>query len=111
MSAFNDLKLSRKYRYIIYSLSPDNTQIVVEHTAEPGVATVDAFNEFREKLPPADCRYAVFDFEFEKQDGSGKRNKICFVSWYVPFILCLPLSLVPVGQWAVLIMWIYADDM
>jgi len=82
VTAYNDLKLAHKYKYIIYSLNKDYSEIIIEHTATPdGRSNEDAFNEFREKLPSDDGRYAVFDFEFEKADGSGKRNKICFVSW------------------------------
>lgn len=41
----------------------------------------DAYAEFLGKLPDDECRYAVYDFEFEKEDGSGKRSKIVFFSW------------------------------
>lgn len=92
MSSFNELKLAHKYKYIIYSLNKDYSEIIIEHTATPdGQSNEDAFNEFREKLPSDDGRYAVFDFEFEKADGSGKRNKICFFSWCVR--LCSSIGL------------------
>jgi len=38
------------------------------------------YNAFLEELPDEDCRYAVYDFEFNKGD-EGKRNKICFYAW------------------------------
>ncbi len=45
ITAFNELKLSKKYKYIIFKLSDDNKQIVVED------ASADKeWEDFREKL-------------------------------------------------------------
>jgi cofilin len=38
------------------------------------------YDDFLAELPPAECRYAIYDFEFQKGD-EGKRNKICFFTW------------------------------
>ena len=35
----------------------------------------------KEHLPENDCRYAVYDFEYERGQGEGVRNKICFIVW------------------------------
>ena len=70
VSVYNELRLSRKYRYIVYSLNSDNTEIVVERKVERGAARSDAFKEFRDSLPTADYRFAVFDFQ-EQFDGNG----------------------------------------
>ena len=72
------LKLGKKIRYIIYTLSPDNTEIVVAKTSES-----TNYDDFLAELPAAECRYAVYDFEYQKGD-EGMRNKIVFVTWYVP---------------------------
>ena len=77
MDAFQDLKLKRKYKYIVYKLSEDNANIVVEKAAEQAT-----YDEFVHALPKSECRYAIFDFEFEKP-GEGQRHKICFYAWYV----------------------------
>lgn len=45
VTAYNDLKLSKKYKYIIYKLSDDNKQIVVDEAS----ADKD-WENFREKL-------------------------------------------------------------
>ena len=45
-------------------------------------AAVSALKEFRESLPTADYRFAVFDFQ-EQIDGTGWDDKICFFRWYV----------------------------
>lgn len=72
-----ELKLRKKFRYIIYKLNDDNTSIVIEKKVE----SCDNYESFLGELPEDDCRYAVYDFEFEKSPGEGMRNKICFIVW------------------------------
>lgn len=45
IQAYNDLKLSKKHKYIIYKLSDDNKQIVVEEASDD-----KDWENFREKL-------------------------------------------------------------
>jgi len=75
LETYQSLKLGKKIKYIIYTLSKDNTQIVVEKQSE----STD-YDQFLGDLPDTECRWAVYDFEFEKE-GAGKRNKITFFSW------------------------------
>ncbi|KAI0049713.1 hypothetical protein FA95DRAFT_1515406, partial [Auriscalpium vulgare] len=75
LEAFQELKLGKKLKYIIYAVSDDKTEIVVVKSSKTA-----NYDEFLGDLPEADCRWAVYDFEFEKE-GGGKRNKICFYSW------------------------------
>ena len=76
LEQFSALKLKKAFKYIIFTLNKDNTEIVVEKTG-PTTATYD---EFVGDLPENECRWAVYDFDFEKDDG-GKRTKITFFSW------------------------------
>ncbi|KAL2759683.1 hypothetical protein ACRALDRAFT_2023822 [Sodiomyces alcalophilus JCM 7366] len=87
ISAYNDLKLSKKYKFIIFKLSDDNKQIVVEE-ASPD----KDWEVFREKLINATTksksgavgkgpRYAIYDFEYSLASGEGERNKITFIAW------------------------------
>lgn len=41
-----------------------------------------SYDDFVADLPPSTCRYAIYDFEYERE-GEGKRNKICFYAWLV----------------------------
>jgi cofilin len=75
---YQELKLKKKYKYIIFGLSPDNTEIVKLKTA----ATSADYEDFVEELPENECRWAVFDLEFRNEEGS-LRNKIVFIHWYV----------------------------
>lgn len=77
--------MRKRYRYIVYGLSPDSSQITILKLQEKDTDRIDAkkgYQDFvKENLPEDDCRYAVYDFEFEKAPGEGVRNKICFINW------------------------------
>lgn len=75
LQTFQSLKLGKKHKYIIYTLNSSNTEIVVNKAAEPGAS----YDDFLADLPETECRWAVYDFDYEK-DG-GKRNKITFYAW------------------------------
>ncbi|KAG7088190.1 cofilin [Marasmius oreades] len=74
ITMYQELKLRKKYKYIIYNLNKDRTEITVEKTSDSG-----QYDDFLQELPEGECRWAVFDFEFEKDGGS--RNKLCFFAW------------------------------
>ncbi|KAM3465465.1 hypothetical protein NHJ13051_000642 [Beauveria bassiana] len=87
ITAYNDLKLAKKYKYIVYKLSDDNKQIVVEEASDD-----KDWDNFRKKLIDATSksktgavgkgpRYAVYDFEYNLATGDGVRNKIVFIAW------------------------------
>lgn len=74
-------------KWIIYKISDDWKEIVVEETSNEGDWAV-----FREKLLNAKSkdrkgkegiggRYGVFDVQYELENSEGTRNKITFVSW------------------------------
>lgn len=75
LEEYQALKLKKTHKYIVFTLSKDFTEIVVEKTSDS-----QTYDDFVSDLPETECRWAVYDFEFEKE-GSGKRSKICFVSW------------------------------
>lgn len=89
ITAFNDLKLGKSTKWVIYKLSDDYKEIVVEETS-----TDPDYNVFFNKMTSAKSkdrkgnegiggRYAVYDVEFDAPNGEGKRSKITFIS-YVP---------------------------
>lgn len=70
------MKLGKKYKFIIYKLNDAKTQIVVDKTS-----TDASYDAFIEELPEDDCKYAVYDFEYEISAGEGKRSKLVFYQW------------------------------
>jgi len=88
VTAYNDLKLNKKYKYVIFKLSDDNKEIVVDSTSEDG----PEYDDFRNKLVNAQSktktgavskgpRYAVYDVQYDLASGEGTRNKITFIAW------------------------------
>jgi cofilin len=82
VSAFNELKLGKSMKWIIYKISDDWKEIVVEETSTDG-----EWADFREKLLNAKSkdrkgkegiggRYAVFDVQYELESGEGTRYVI-----------------------------------
>ena len=90
ISLFNALKLQHTYRFLLFTFNDDMTSIVpdksVQRTSKGG-SNVDlnadesrtAYEDFIKTLPADDCRYAVFDLDFNLPEG--RRNKICFFCW------------------------------
>ncbi|KAI5858658.1 Cof1 cofilin [Tricharina praecox] len=74
--AFEELKLGKKTKYIIYKLGDGNKSINVEKTSDDG-----DYDNFLAQFPENDCRYAVYDFEYSLGGGEGQRSKICFYTW------------------------------
>jgi cofilin len=68
---------------MIFNLNKDNTEIVIEKTSDSG-----DYDQFVSELPEFECRWAIYDLEFEKE-GGGIRNKIVFISWCV-LLVCGP---------------------
>lgn len=75
ITAYQDLKLKKQFKYIIYGLNDTKTEVVVYKKSD-----VSDYEAFLNDLPEFECRWAVYDFEFDK--GEGKRNKLLFYSWY-----------------------------
>jgi len=87
ISKFNELKLGKSIKYIIFRLSDDFKEIVVEDASSD-----DNYDAFREKLVNAKTknkmgkegkgpRYAVYDFHYDLASGEGSRSKITFIAW------------------------------
>ncbi|KAK5823462.1 cofilin-like protein [Linnemannia elongata] len=75
IDTFQELKLGKTIKYIIYKVSDDLKSIEVVKQSD------DAdYDNFLKELPEDDCRWAVYDFAFKTTDG-GDRNKIVFYSW------------------------------
>ncbi|KAJ5854942.1 hypothetical protein N7534_007485 [Penicillium rubens] len=58
----------------MYTLSEDNSEIVVDKTSENR-----NYEDFVHDLPSTECRWVVYDFQ-DRRAGAG-RNKIVFISW------------------------------
>jgi cofilin len=77
VTIFNDLKLKHNMKYIVYKMNDAMTEIQVHKTGGKDAN----YAEFLAELPEAECRYGVFDVEYEDPKTSSKRNKITFFAW------------------------------
>eukprot|EP01121_Diplochlamys_sp_Union-15-3_P009153 TRINITY_DN2475_c0_g1_i1.p1 TRINITY_DN2475_c0_g1~~TRINITY_DN2475_c0_g1_i1.p1 ORF type:complete len:162 (-),score=34.67 TRINITY_DN2475_c0_g1_i1:46-474(-) len=76
IAEFNDFKLKKKHRFIIFRVSDDLKSVVIEKTAEIS----KTYSDFIKELPKDDCRYAVFNFQYD-QGAEGQRSKVIFLLW------------------------------
>ena len=51
------------------------------------------YDSFLTELPEQECRWAIYDFEYELDGGAGKRNKLVFYSWCVAYAIVYPMHL------------------
>ncbi|XWS61789.1 hypothetical protein CRYUN_Cryun07bG0155700 [Craigia yunnanensis] len=73
---FLDLKAKRSYRFIVFKIEEKIQQVVVEKLGEPS----DSYDDLSASLPPNECRYAVYDFDFTT-DENCQKSKIFFIAW------------------------------
>jgi len=80
LKAFNEFKLGGGRKdapnYIIYRISDDKSTIIIDSKGK-----TENYEEFTELLPENECRYAVYDFDYQLPGGAGKRAKIVFFTW------------------------------
>jgi len=73
---FLDLKAKRTYRFIVFKIDEKLKQVIVEQCGEPGMT----YEDFAASLPPNECRYAIYDFDFVTAENLQK-SKIFFIAW------------------------------
>ncbi|CEP03597.1 ADF-H domain-containing protein [Plasmodiophora brassicae] len=76
MTLFNELKLRKKYKYIVYAIL-DNT-ITIESKL-PGEAPFQYANFVKLLSAANEPRFAVLDYNYEEE--GVQRSKIVFVFW------------------------------
>eukprot|EP00250_Pteridium_aquilinum_P032939 c4978_g1_i1 orf=159-578(+) len=75
-ATFMELQRKKAHRYIVFRIEEKKKVVVVEKVGEVG----ESYDDFRACLPDADCRYAVYDFDFVTEDNCQK-SKIFFIAW------------------------------
>lgn len=83
LTDYQELKLRKNSKYILFGLNKELTEIIVTQKSPESLKKVsnqEAYEEFLSLFSKESCCWAVFDFEFEKEDG-GIRNKLVFFAW------------------------------
>ncbi|KAK9069149.1 hypothetical protein SSX86_013265 [Deinandra increscens subsp. villosa] len=73
---FLELKAKRTFRYIIFKIEEKQKEVIVEKVGEP----TQSHEDFAADLPAAECRYAVFDYDFVTAENCQK-SRIFFIAW------------------------------
>ncbi|KAL0927209.1 hypothetical protein M5K25_001371 [Dendrobium thyrsiflorum] len=73
---FMELKTKRNYRFIVFKIDEKKMKIAVDRIGQPD----DKYDDFTASLPPNECRYAVYDFDFITAENCNK-SKIFFIAW------------------------------
>ena len=76
MAAFADLKKKRAVSFAVFEVSEGHGLVTLERLA----GAADTYGDFMDALPPADCRFAVYDFQYRNADDCVF-NKLVFVMW------------------------------
>ncbi|CAD8123700.1 unnamed protein product [Paramecium sonneborni] len=77
VTEFNNLKLGKQYRYVIYKLDRDRNEIVVDQKG----ARDSAYAEFVSHLQN-ESRYAVYDYHAQTDDVPPRQvEKLVFIFW------------------------------
>lgn len=81
IDAFNSFKLRKGGRFIVFKIGPHPETKEDQVLVEAEGASDASYDDMLAKFPDDDCRYAVFDYQYE-QDGR-QQDKIVFVNWWV----------------------------
>jgi len=76
ITEFDELKLRKNCRFIQYKISDDAKSIEIERKGDRD----GSYDDFKGGLPENECRYVVYDVEYDTDDGA--RSKLTFVMWY-----------------------------
>lgn len=76
---FNDLKMNKSYRWVVFKITDNLKEIEVECTGDPERTYDELVEVFKAAEEKRECRYAVYDADFEVKDGH--RKKIVFFTW------------------------------
>eukprot|EP00408_Alexandrium_pacificum_P056584 CAMPEP_0171173126 /NCGR_PEP_ID=MMETSP0790-20130122/10065_1 /TAXON_ID=2925 /ORGANISM="Alexandrium catenella, Strain OF101" /LENGTH=85 /DNA_ID=CAMNT_0011637987 /DNA_START=43 /DNA_END=297 /DNA_ORIENTATION=- len=72
---YNEIKMKKDKRYVIFKIQ-DFKQIVFEAEGP----TTETLQDFKNKLPVDEPRYALVDVDYTSADGRPQ-SKLCFVFW------------------------------
>lgn len=79
-TAFGELLKDRKHRAVFLKISDDFKEVVVDRVLPPGDGNPEAdYAAFLKEIPEVDCRYILYDFEYQMQDIT--KNRVVMLLW------------------------------
>jgi cofilin len=86
VNLYQDMKLRKKHKFIIYKVGEETIE------AETIGNKTDTLESFKKALPFSDCRFGLYDHEYQSSDGRPQ-SKIYMIVW-------LPSSATPYSKMA-----------
>jgi len=80
--AYTDIKKGKRYRFIIFHIK-DDKEICIETYGDRD-ASYDDYLEHLSNVGPEQCRYGLYDFEYEhacQGTSDTKKQKLFLMSW------------------------------
>ena len=77
MRDYNDLKTKKAYKYLIFTMSDDMKEIIVQEKGARELSYADLYNKLQNEMVK-DPKYVVVDHSYEVD---GLREKIVFINW------------------------------
>jgi cofilin len=78
VTLYNELKIDKKHRCIILKLNSTNDGLEVEHVGSRDFQ----IKELENQLPNDDCRFIIFDFEYDTDENPPRHTtKLILILW------------------------------
>jgi cofilin len=74
---FTHMKTRSAYRWATFKVDSTGREVVIDAV---GARAGSGYGDFCAALPPAECRYGVYDYEYASADR-GTFHRLVFVSW------------------------------
>jgi cofilin len=75
-----DIQIGSKYKYIIFKISDDYTEVVVDKTAPKDSCYDDFVADLKLAEDSKQCRWGVVDIQYKTRSGMDK-NKLVYFTW------------------------------
>ncbi|KAL4422340.1 hypothetical protein ABPG75_008537 [Micractinium tetrahymenae] len=76
VNLFYLMRLKATYKWALWQVDDSGQSVIIAAVGDKG----SSWDDFLAALPDADCRYGVFDFDFQTVDGQ-KLHKMIFLNW------------------------------
>lgn len=78
---FQNLKMGKQYKYLIFGLSNDMKEIIVTKKASPEAEYSEMVTDLRKIRDQGQCCYVVYSAKYTTGEMQMARGKIMFVMW------------------------------
>lgn len=79
-AVIRDIQIKSQYKYIIFKLTDDYTEVVVDKKADKSCTYDDFVEDMVVAEKSKQCRWAVVDVQYKTRSGMDK-NKLVYFTW------------------------------